>query len=163
MYVNGLMTTLNAPGNAIPADVIIAGGHAPGSTSTGQEGLRLSSARLLQVRSSQISDSAMVTVRGGGGWDLNGFQETVGSLILEGQSGSQDGAGAAVWTGAGTLQLSGNITARKLEDPAFIPVVSGIWHCPPPSQFRLRRCARLPWRGVWAPWVRLVCFCKPTS
>ena len=49
--------------------------------------------------------SQAVTVRAGGVFDLNGFNNTVSGLTLE--SGAT--AGAAVTTGAGTLTLAGNL------------------------------------------------------
>ncbi len=50
----------------------------------------------------QVSDSNLVTVESSGTFDLNGFSDTIGGLVV---------AGGQLTTGAGTLKLSGSVTS----------------------------------------------------
>lgn len=59
----------------------------------------------------QIADTAAVTVNSSGQFDLNGNNEAIGSLALDGGS---------VVTGAGTLTLDGNVSSSANSAPATI-------------------------------------------
>ena len=117
-FVNGIATTLNAPFNAIPGDLIITSGNNQGTDT-------LSNVTVTQYRANQIADTSMVKLRGGGQWNLNGFNETINSLVFEAQGGGA-GIGPNVTMGSGTLTIaSGFINATNLDDPRVIPVLMG--------------------------------------
>ena len=61
---------------------------------------------VLLLAPDQIADTAQVQVFPSGGFGLNGFDDTIGSLQL--RSGA--GTASAVATGAGTLSLAGDLT-----------------------------------------------------
>ena len=64
----------------------------------------------------KIGNSSTVTVRGGAQLDLNGFSDTIGSLVFNSQGGSNGNQGPLVQTGAGTLTIApgGSISATNL-------------------------------------------------
>jgi autotransporter-associated beta strand protein len=61
----------------------------------------------LQLGASNVLGSTGAVTVGGGTFDLNGYNQTVGSLSLNSAAGS---ARPTVTTGAGTLTLGGNVT-----------------------------------------------------
>jgi hypothetical protein len=120
--MNGVLTYLNAPFNAVPGDIVLTGGNNQG-TDTLNSGL----AQLNNFRASQIADTANVKLRAGAQWLLNGFNETIGSLTFEGQGGSFNGVGSNIQMGSGTLTIAagGAIAATALDDPRVMPLVLG--------------------------------------
>ncbi|NBV85399.1 MAG: hypothetical protein EBS01_03860, partial [Verrucomicrobia bacterium] len=121
-YVNGVITSLNAPFNAIPGDLVLTGGNYQGI-----DMLNYGNSMVYNVRPGQIADTAMVKVRGGAMWYLSGFNETVGSLAFEGQGGAYSGNSSNIQTGSGVLTIAtgGAITATGLNDPRAMPVTLG--------------------------------------
>lgn len=73
------------------------------------------------ARANQIADSAYVSMYEGDTLDLNGFDETIGSLFL------RDGVAASslVTTGAGTLRLAGETTVTQPPGGAVASTISG--------------------------------------
>ncbi len=119
-YANGVNVNLQSAGLAIPGNLIINGGTAGGtdSQSTASQTVKL-------LANDQIAPAANVTVNGGGTLNLNGFNNTLGSLIFASDGGGAGGIGPVVQTGAGALTLTGNITATNLIEATAIPVLSG--------------------------------------
>jgi autotransporter-associated beta strand protein len=93
-FVNAGTLVLNkSPGaDAIPATFVI--------------GLFSGVQTVLLLAPDQIADTAQVQIFPSGGFGLNGFDDTIGSLQLH----SGAGTASAVATGAGTLSLAGNLT-----------------------------------------------------
>lgn len=117
-YLNGAATILNAPQNAITGDVVLTGGN-----NLGTDSLSINNSALDFYRANQIADTATVTLRGGVYFRTRGFNETVANMVFESPGGTRDGWGSTVFTGAGTLRLTGNITAQNLDDvrvPAWL-------------------------------------------
>ena len=85
-FVNGMVVTLNnttGSGNAITGNLTVAGG-----TNAGGDSAPIANAAVRLLANNQIADSAAVTVRGGSQFDLNGFSDTVASLALQNDGGS---------------------------------------------------------------------------
>lgn len=123
-FVNGMVVTLNnttGSGDAITGNLTVAGG-----TNAGGDSAPIANAAVRLLASNQIADSAAVTVRGGSQLDLNGFSETVASLALQNDGGSNANQGPLVQTGGGTLTItSGNITAAVQGQLSTISVIAG--------------------------------------
>ncbi len=131
-YVNGLVVNLNniagtGTGNAVTGNLIISGGN-----NNATDSLAIANAQVVNLASQQIADTASVTVRGGAQWALNGFNETIGSLVFNSQGGSNGGNGPIVQTGAGTLTIAiaGGITATSLDDVRVVPALLGLLSLP---------------------------------
>ena len=119
-YVNGVNVSLNSPGGpAIPGNLVINGGTADGgdSQTTGNQTVTL-------LASNQIAPGFNVRVNGGGGLNLGGFNNTIGSLTLAADGGGA-GVGPLVQTGAGALTLTGGITVTNLLQSTTIPAILG--------------------------------------
>ncbi|MBI1840884.1 MAG: autotransporter-associated beta strand repeat-containing protein [Verrucomicrobia bacterium] len=85
---------------AIPGDLTVGDGN----------GLLLTDVLVLMA-DDQIADTADVTVKNSGHMDLNGHDDRIASLTMQ---------GGTVDTGAGTLALGGNVTGRADPNVAFI-------------------------------------------
>ena len=88
--VNAGTLLLNKTGVAVPGDLVIGDG-------AGSDLVRL-------LAADQIGDSATVTVNSSGTFNLNGFNDTIGTLVLTGSS---------VATGTGALTLNGDLTTNS--------------------------------------------------
>ncbi len=140
-YVNGVIVNLNSAARAISGtNVIISAATNNGSDSEGAG----NSALVLQTNN-QINPAAVITVKGGAQFNLNGGSQTVASLVFTDNGNSQSANGAALNTygafagnlGAGTLTVTGSIASstvgvsnpNNLGNVAAtfdIPVVNGI-------------------------------------
>ena len=123
-YANGVILNLSnatGSGNAVTGNLVISGG-----TSTVTDSAPITASRVINRGfSDQIVDTATVTINGGGMWALNGYNETVASLVFTSDGGSNANEGARVETGTGLLTLTGNITANNLQQLGVIPLLTG--------------------------------------
>jgi hypothetical protein len=111
--------TLSLGGNATGAlagTMTVAGGTLElakiGGNSIGAGGLNIVAGTARWMGPNQVADSASVSVTNSGSLaDLNGFNDTIGSLTLY---------GAAVTTGTGTLTVNGSVTSNASSDTATI-------------------------------------------
>jgi autotransporter-associated beta strand protein len=119
-YVNGVITTLNSAGLAIPGNLIISGGtqNAGDSQTTAAQTVRL-------LAANQIAATADVTINGGSQLDLNGLNNTIKNLTFAADGGSNGNIGPSLLTGAGQLTVTGNISATNLLSATTIPVMNG--------------------------------------
>ena len=78
----------------------------PGNIEVGDNNNGTGVATLTQTQNDQIGDTAIVTVRGDGIYDLGTLTERIGGLVL----GSSIGGGQV--TGTGLLELNGNLTVQ---------------------------------------------------
>lgn len=76
----------------------------PGNIEVGDNNVNTSVATLLQSQNDQIADTAIVTIRGDGIYNLGTLTEQIGGLVI----GSSIGGGQI--TGTGTLELGGDVT-----------------------------------------------------
>ncbi|WP_395730694.1 autotransporter-associated beta strand repeat-containing protein [Prosthecobacter sp.] len=123
-YANGVVVNLNnltGAGNAISGNLIISGGN-----NNGTDSMPIANSQVVNLASQQVEDAATVTVRGGAQWTLNGFNETISSLVFNSQGGGTAGNGPIVQTGAGTLTLTGGITSTNLDDVRTVPALLGL-------------------------------------
>lgn len=123
MVVN--LANLSGSGNAITGNLVISGGN-----NNATDSMAIANAQVVNLASQQIADTATVTVRGGSQWTLNGFNETIASLVFNSQGGSNGGNGPMVQTGAGTLTLTGGITSTSLDDVRMVPALTGLLSLP---------------------------------
>ncbi|MFN5805262.1 MAG: beta strand repeat-containing protein, partial [Opitutia bacterium] len=124
VFSNGVILLLDnqtGSGNSVTGDITLTGGNASGADTGG-----FANAILRNLGSAKIADTAIVTVRGGAAWDLNGFNETVSRLAFQSQGGIS--GGSAVTTGQGVLTLTDTadtINASALDDVRVVSSLSG--------------------------------------
>jgi len=109
-YVNEGEVQLNktAGVNAIAGNVTVGDG-------AGTDTLQL-------LASNQIADTSVVTVARSGVFDLNGNNETIGGLTMEGGTGAGLGT---VTTGAGTLTLAGDVALNANAQSLVSATITG--------------------------------------
>jgi autotransporter-associated beta strand protein len=101
--------------NAVPGDLNI-------SPTTGHSSVK-------NLASQQIPDTAIVTLVGttgigGGHWELNGFDETIGGLVWNNNQGT---GSEAIATGLGVLTVNGDITVAGTSAATTVsPVIAGL-------------------------------------
>ncbi len=123
-YVNAMVVNLNnlsGSGNAINGNLVISGGN-----NNATDSMPIANSAVLNLASQQIADTATVTVRGGAQWALNGFNETISSLVFNSPGGGTAGNGPIVQTGSGILTLTGGITSTSLDDVRAVPALQGL-------------------------------------
>ena len=140
-YVNGVIVNLNSAALAVSGtNVIISSATNNGTDS---EGAGNSAVSLLA--NNQINPAAIITVKGGGQFNLNGANQTVANLVFTDNGNSSGASGAALNTygtfagnlGAGTLTVTGSVASSTVgvNNPSNlgnvaatfdIPVVNGI-------------------------------------
>ena len=99
-----------------------------GSNSAAGDSLPIADSAIRLFASSQINPAATLTIRGESELDLGGYNQTLGSLVLNSVGGSNGGNGSTVLTGAGALTLTattGTIAVSNLQDLRTIPSIFG--------------------------------------
>ncbi|MEA3207689.1 MAG: hypothetical protein QOE70_746 [Chthoniobacter sp.] len=125
-YVNGLVANLNTTGangttiTAIPGDLILNGGN-----NNGADSIAIGNARVTLSQSSQLSNTATVTINGGAQFDLNNNNQTLANLTINSDGGTNSATGPAVTTGGGVLKVTGTITAQNLLSTFDVPSING--------------------------------------
>ena len=71
-----------------------------------------------------------MTIRNGGAWNLNGFNAAVAGVTFGSTGGNNGGNGPTIFTGSGTLTLTGGITSTNLTDVREVPAILGLLSLP---------------------------------
>ena len=128
-FINGTVVNLaNTTGSGFAVSgtsLIIDGGNNAGTDSLPQ-----ANATMFNLAAGQVNTAATVTIRNGAAWNLNGFASTITSLDFNSTGGDNGGNGPSVFTGSGTLTLTGGITSTNLTDVRGVPSILGLLSLP---------------------------------
>jgi len=120
-YVSGATLSLNnANGPAIPGDVVLSGGN-----NTAGDSLAFNQTSITLARSNQLVSTANVTMNGATQLNLNSNSNTIATLTINNDGGSNGANGPTVFTGLGTLTISGNISVPTPTETFTVPTING--------------------------------------
>ena len=142
-FVNGVIVNLQTttPGAlSVPGNLVISGGVSQSAV----DSLPIANALVHLRADNQIVDTATVTLKGGAQIQMNYFNETIASLTITNDGGSNGNNGPGIVSTGGILTVTGAITATNLTNANSIPVLNGFLNASAGQTFIVDPSAVLP-------------------
>ncbi|QIF03831.1 autotransporter-associated beta strand repeat-containing protein [Roseimicrobium sp. ORNL1] len=100
-----------------------------GGTENAADSSRQTMSRILfENAGNQVNSGATINIVNNATFDTNHFDQTLANIVFTnagGHTGNSSGVGGSVRSGAGTITLTGNITATNLTNISTVPFIQG--------------------------------------